>query len=177
MKLRLILIAGAAVLAAAVFAQESLVLNPHGHQNVYLSQNGTLKRVVPDYSEVVTSTNYITAAETGATFYLNSTTEFNSYLPAPVFGLRYTFIVKGEPSGANYKIIPSGTGSANDIMFCTELCAEDAAGDRATAQDTVNLVDGQAKFGDTVVAYSDGTYWYVTATCALDAGITFQDAD
>lgn len=124
-------------------------------------------------SEVVTATNAITAAESGTTFFLNSTTEFVSTLPAPALGLTYTFIVAAAPSGASYTIVTNG--SAN-IIKGQAVNAAGVAGDTGTADDTISFVDGQAVAGDRVDVVSDGTRWFAYGVCAVAAGITFTQA-
>lgn len=127
----------------------------------------------PANSEVVTATNAISALESGATFFLDSSTEFVSTLPAPALGLNYRFIVKTAPSGANYTIVT--TSSAN-IIKGQAYPASGAAGDTGTADDTINFVDGQSVAGDMVQVYSDGTSWFAYAWCAVAAGVTFTTA-
>ena len=136
--------------------------------------SGSLVRAT---DENVTATNTITAAETGTTYWLNSATEFNSVLPAPARGLRFTFIVAAAPSGANYTITAAGSSAANDIIKGLAVCAASAAGDVGTADDTVSFVSAQAVAGDRVEFFSDGTSWFAHGFCAVAAGITFTDAD
>lgn len=124
-------------------------------------------------SEVVTATNVITAAESGTTFFLNSTTEFVSTLPAPALGLEYTFIVSAAPSGASYTVVT--TSSANIIKGNQNSVAGDA-GDSGTADDTISFVDGQAVAGDKVYVISDGTSWFAYAISKVAAGVTFTQA-
>ena len=83
--------------------------------------------VVTDATETVAATNVIAATETGKTFFLNHATEFVSTLPAPAAGLRFTFVVTGAPSGADYTItttssdnIISSSSSGNFIKFKTD---------------------------------------------------------
>lgn len=124
-------------------------------------------------TENTTTTNVITAAESGKTFLLNSSTEFVSTLPAPKAGLRYTFIVAAAPSGASYTVVT--TSSAN-VIKGMQVCAADAAGDTGTADDTISFVDGQAVAGDMVTVWSDGTSWFAVAHSRVAAGITFTQA-
>jgi len=94
--------------------------------------------------EVVTATNVITAAESGKVFFLASTTEFVSTLPAPALGLRYGFIVSAAPSGASYTIV---TDSSANVIVGSAVSAEDAAGSvdfEAAGCDTITFVDGKA---------------------------------
>lgn len=123
--------------------------------------------------EVVTTTNIITAEESGKTFFLNSATEFVSTLPAPAIGLKYTFIVTGAPSGASYTIV---TDSSANIIKGLQNSAAGDAGDTGTADDTITFVDGQAVAGDRVDVISDGTSWFAYARSKVAAGITFTQA-
>lgn len=124
-------------------------------------------------TEVVTSTNVITAAESGSTFFLNSVTEFVSTLPAVAAGLNFKFIVSAAPSGASYTIV---TDSSANIIIGKQVNSAGAAGDTGTTDDTISFVDGQAVVGDYVDLYCDGTNWFAYAICAVAAGITFTTA-
>ena len=120
--------------------------------------------------ENVTSTNSITAAETGKTFFLNSVTEFESTLPAPAAGLEYTFIVKAAPSGASYEIKTNGD---TDILIGLVTCATaDDLGATDDNADVVRFVGGQAVVGDWVRVVSDGTSWYFSGACKVAEAIT-----
>lgn len=148
------------------------------YASVILHADGTEWRVIATepvlaLSENVTATNVITAAESGKTFLLNSSTEFVSTLPAPAAGLRFTFVVAAAPSGASYTVVT--TSSAN-IIKGKALVVADAAGDSGTADDTVSFVDGQSVAGDMIECWSDGTSWFIRATTAVAAGITFTQA-
>lgn len=123
--------------------------------------------------EIVTATNVIDASESGKTFYLNSSTEFVSTLPAPALGLNFKFIVKAAPSGASYTVVTNA--SANIIKGNQNSVAGDA-GDFGTADDTITFVDGQAVAGDKVELYCDGTNWFAYAISKVAAGITFTQA-
>jgi hypothetical protein len=127
--------------------------------------------IVP--SEIVAATNVITAAESGTTFFLNSTTEFVSTLPTAALGLNYTFIVSAAPSGASYTVISAS--SANIIKGNQNSVAGDA-GDFGTADDTITFVDGQSVAGDKVYVVSNGTSWFAYAISKVAAGITFTQA-
>lgn len=122
---------------------------------------------------VLTETKAVSAAESGSTFFLDSATEFASTLPAPALGLRYTFIVKSAPAGADYTVVT--TSSANIIVGLQNSAAGDA-GDTGTADDTISFVGGQAVAGDRVDLISDGTNWFAYARSKVAAGITFTQA-
>lgn len=122
--------------------------------------------------ETVAATNVITAAESGKTFFLNNATEFASTLPAPSAGLRFSFIITGAPSGANYTVVTAGT--PDQIMFGKVYSAAGDAGDveNTGGATTITFVDGQSVVGDRADLISDGTNWYVVAFASVAAGIT-----
>ncbi len=120
--------------------------------------------------EVVIATNVITAAESGATFFLNAATEFVSTLPAVAAGLRYTFIVTGAPASASYTVVTDS--SANVMTVILTAGGINDASDVATARDVVTFVDAQAVAGDWMFCISDGTSWLCRGSAAVAAGIT-----
>ena len=117
--------------------------------------------------ETVTATNTIVEGENGATYFLDSATEFVSTLPAPAAGLHYTFIVKAAPSGANYTVV---TNSSANIMHVYIL---DIVGEMtyAASQDVVTFVDGGVA-GDKLEVFSDGTNWFCYGLCGVDGKMT-----
>lgn len=121
----------------------------------------------------LTAASSVTAAQSGTTFFLNAATEFATTLPAPAAGLRYTFIVKAAPSGANYTIV---TASSANIIKGQAYPASGDAGDTGTADDTISFVSAQSVAGDRVELYCDGTSWFAYAYCAVAAGVTFTQA-
>lgn len=128
-------------------------------------------------TEIVTATNVITAAESGATFFLNSATEFASTLPAPAAGLRYSFIVTAAPSGADYTITTNS--SANIIIGQTYTVDVNSATDpdfEATGCDTISFVSAKSIVGDRVDVICDGTNWFAQAFCSVFDAITFTTA-
>lgn len=111
--------------------------------------------------EIVTATNVITAAESGKTFFLNSTTEFVSTLPAPAVGLKFKFVVTGAPSGASYTIVGASGTPIHGMVISKDLNgATDAGATAGTGVLTITLVDSKAQKGDTVIIESDGTNWF-----------------
>lgn len=126
--------------------------------------------LVKEFTEVVTATNVITAAESGSTFFLNSATEFVSTLPAVAAGLNFRFIVSAAPSGASYTVV---TNASANIIKGAQWSAAGDAGDTGTADDTITFVDGQSVAGDMVEVHSDGTSWFAYAFSRVAAGITF----
>jgi len=127
-----------------------------------------------DFTEVVTGTNVITAAESGSVFFLNSATEFVSTLPAVRAGLHYTFIVTAAPSGASYTVV---TDSSANVILGTVHASDGADADsELSGCDTINFVDGAAVVGDRVEVWCDGTNWFAIAHCNVSTGITFTTA-
>ena len=124
--------------------------------------------------EVVIATNVITAAESGATFFLNAATEFVSTLPAPAAGLRYKFIIAAAPSGADYTIVTNASANIMHVSI-TAITAGDA-GELGQSQDLITFVGsgapGPSIVGDWVECISDGTSWLCQGTESIDTGIT-----
>lgn len=127
-------------------------------------------------SEVVTGTNVITAAESGATFFLNSATEFVSTLPAPALGLRFTFIVKAAPSGASYTIVTNASGNVILGHILTSQDAGGSADSETSGGDTISFVDSKAVVGDRVDVICDGTSWFARASSKVFDAITITTA-
>lgn len=127
----------------------------------------------PVANSTATAAAALTAADSGKTIFLSSSTEFVTTLPAPAAGLTYTFIVRAAPSGASYTVVTNG--SAN-IIKGQAVNAAGVAGDTGTADDTISFVDGQAVAGDKVTVISDGTSWFAYGQSAVAAGITFTQA-
>lgn len=128
-----------------------------------------------DFTEVVTTTNVIAAAESGSVFFLNSATEFVSTLPAPAAGLHFTFVVTAAPSGASYTVICAAAATlikghvlTNDLNSATDS-------DFGTAGElTLTFVDGKAVAGDRAEFVCDGTNWFVVASCSVFDAITIS---
>ena len=126
-------------------------------------------------TEAVTTTNVITASETGTHFVLNSATAFVSTLPAPAAGLQFWFHVgASEPSGGDHTIVT--TSSANIIIGVITTSADGTAVSCATDSDTISFKDGAAKHGDFCHVWSDGTNWYLTGTVVAAGGATVTQA-
>lgn len=129
---------------------------------------------IKDLTEVVTSTNVITAAETGSVFFLNSATEFVSTLPAVAAGLHFTFIVKAAPSGASYTVICASSGTLIKGHVLTSQDAGGSADSETSGALTLTFVDGKAVAGDMAEFWCDGTNWFVTAKCKVFDAITIS---
>lgn len=177
------------MLACVVVALALWVTTEAGHQDsrCYTDQDGNFhlngstlytdesgQTLAAAAAEIVTATNVITAAENGRTFFLNSSTEFVSTLPAPALGLKYTFIVAAAPSGASYTVIAAASAT---IIKGQVLTAQDAGGnsDSGTAGElTLTFVDAKAVAGDWATFECDGTNWFVRAGCKVFDAITLS---
>lgn len=144
--------------------------------NVVFDENLTVSGTLSykQLTEVVTSANVITAAETGSVFFLNAAAEFASTLPAPAAGLHFTFIVTGAPSGANYTITTNN--SDNIILGQVHSSTGGNADSETSGADTINFVDGSSVVGDTVQVWCDGTNWFAQCFSDADGGITITTA-
>ena len=120
-------------------------------------------------SEAPTTTNVITAAESGTVFFLDAVGGFTSTLPAPAAGLVFTFIVKTAPTTAY--IITTNGGS--NVLYGKVVERAGGAGVAGAAQDTVNFVASQAIIGDRYDFACDGTNWYMTGIVDVSAATTF----
>lgn len=120
-------------------------------------------------SEVVITTNVITAAESGKTFFLSLAGGFTSTLPAPALGLRYRFIVKTNPTTAY--LINTATAGSN-IMYGMMEERAGTAGVAGSAEGTFSFVANQSIIGDWAEFYSDGTNWYYHGMVDIAAGNT-----
>ena len=122
-------------------------------------------------NEVVTTTNVITAAENGKTFFLNAAVGFISTLPAAALGLEYTFIVKTQPTSGTLTIY-TNTG-ANILYGSIDVDSTLVLG---SANDTISFVNSTSLPGDRVTVKSDGAVWYIDGTSGASGGITITTA-
>lgn len=123
-------------------------------------------------SEIVTATRVLTAADSGKTIFLNSSTEFATTLPAPAQGLFFRFIVTAAPSGASYTV---ATDAAAQILAGQVFGSDGGDGDSETTATgtTITFVDGASVVGDTAEVISDGTSWFARCwTNVATTGIT-----
>jgi hypothetical protein len=122
-------------------------------------------------AETVTTTNVITAAESGKTFFLGTAGGFASTLPAPAAGLNYKFIVSVAPTTA-YTIATNG--SANIIKGGVNELEVDTGDDGpySAVGDLISFVANVAVVGDWVSVESDGTSWFLTGQTNADGGVT-----
>jgi hypothetical protein len=127
-------------------------------------------------AEVVTTTNVITASESGKTFFINNATGFVSTLPAVALGLRFSFILKAAVTTTAGHTIVCPAAAA---LFKGQVVTNDFSGvtdsDFGTAGEaTVTFVINKAVAGDRVDVVCDGTNWFVTAFCSVFDAITIS---
>ena len=120
--------------------------------------------------EVVAATNVILAAESGKTFFLDAVAGFQSTLPAPAAGLKFTFIVKTAPTSNGYTIVTNGT--TQKVLKGLAVIAADAVGDVSAGGTTATFVHNQALPGDRIDMICDGTIWYMVGYAQVAAALT-----
>lgn len=121
--------------------------------------------------EVVTTTNVLTAAESGKTFFLAAAAGFVTTLPAPALGLEFTFIVKTPPTSNGYFVVTSG-GADIGVVSVNEL--ETDTGDDGPSDDnadSIKFVENLALAGDILKIRCDGTLWYAIGQARLDGAV------
>lgn len=120
----------------------------------------------------LTAARTLTWADSGKVILLNAAGGFTVTLPTLLAGLRFRFIVKTAPTGANY-IIVSASGSDVIVLSVNEL--ETDTGDDGPYDDnadTVNFVANLAAKGDFIEMFCDGTNWYANGQTNLDGAVT-----
>jgi hypothetical protein len=120
--------------------------------------------------EVVAATNVILAAESGKTFFLDAVAGFQSTLPAPAAGLKFTFIVKTAPTSNGYTIVTNGT--TQKVLKGLAVISADAIGDVSAGGTTATFVHNQALPGDRIDMICDGTIWYMVGYAQVTAALT-----
>ena len=120
--------------------------------------------------EVVTTTNVLTAAESGKTLILNSATAFVTTLPAVAAGLRFTIIAGAtQVTGGNHTVVPNA--SDDDTIYGETNVA--GATVPASAEGSINFIADTMLPGDRIDLICDGTNWYVTGMAAASGAVTF----
>jgi len=142
--------------------------------SVTFTSTPTFSAGVNLFTEVVTATNVITAAECGKTFFLTSGTEFVSTLPAistVSAGCEFDFIITAAASGANYTVI---TGNSKELKLQGFINMGADAPDACANEDTITFVDGNA-VGDRANVIFDGSNWIVSGSAVTDNKLTCTD--
>lgn len=119
--------------------------------------------------EVVTTTNVLTAAESGKTLILNSATAFVTTLPAKAAGLRFTIIAGAtQVTGGNHTVIPN---ASDDNTIYGEVVVNGGTVP-GSAEGSINFIADTMLPGDRVDLINDGTNWYVQGTASAAGAIT-----
>ena len=117
MKSARIVLAILSVTILAVFAADPLIINPHGHQDVYVEQGGLNRRVAVTGGEVVVATN---ATETGLTVDLVG----DARSQRPLSG-KYWAVATMTPSGRLNFVSRSGSLAGSDFSVPHDLTEEE----------------------------------------------------
>lgn len=119
----------------------------------------------------LTAAATLTAADSGGTFILNSTTAFDVALPALQRNLSFEFIVGAVPSATQHTITPADADKIVGRVFTLD---GGTAGDTedTLGGDVVNFVNGATVIGDRAKFWCDGTSWFVEAHAKVPTGIT-----
>lgn len=148
-----------AALIAAVAAKSIQAVDDHG------------------VDQIATAALTLTRNDSGKVIYLDSATEFVTTLPALELGLRFTFVVKAAPSGADYTIVSAsaannikGSVASSDLNAATDGDLETSGGD------TISFVGAKAVAGDRVDLVCDGTNWFARGHCSVFDAITITTA-
>lgn len=149
------------------------VKNGNDYKDINVTELGALD--VTTLHEAVTTTNIITAAETGKHFVLNTATAFVSTLPALAVGLEYYFHIGATAPTTSHTIVTAGS---DNVIEGNVVSPEDAVGDVSTAaeSDTITFVANKAVTGDYVHVYCDGVNWFLDGMCKVQDGITVTQA-
>ena len=117
--------------------------------------------------ELVTTTNVIGAAESGKTFFLNSTTGFVSTLPVPAAGLRFKFISMLTNTSGNHTIVCNGGASVfqGNVMVASTVVT-------SASGTSVNFLVNASDIGDNVEVISDGTSWFLSGSATTTSGMS-----
>lgn len=122
----------------------------------------------------------VTAAQSGTTFFVAATDPtlgVTITLPAVAAGLVYSFILVNPPTGTagtHDHVIVNASGASGDQMIGYPVASSgaDVTANGNTAGDQVNFVCDIALAGDRVDVVSNGTSWFVSATCKATGAIT-----
>lgn len=115
------------------------------------------------------------AGDSGKTFMLNLAGGFTVTLPGIAQvgnGWACRFVVKTNPTAA-YVLAATTTDADKILGHLNTATAQTTASDiETTGGDAVNFVANQAKVGDYVDIFTDGTKWYVEGSSSVPAGLT-----
>jgi hypothetical protein len=167
---------------------QNAVYKPQGGNDLVAASGGTIKiesggtlqleagAVFRNEStEAVTTTNVITAAESGTHFILNTATAFVSTLPAPAVGLEYWFHIGATAPTTSHTVVTNASANVIEGSICTPETPTTAV-TVAAAADTITFVANKAVHGDHAHVWCDGTTWYLDGMCFVQDGMTTSQA-
>lgn len=135
----------------------------------FTDPNGVERNFNP-YVSAKTAAFTVPVSESGMTYILNLAAGFAVTLPSPAVGLRYKFIIGISVTGNTTIVATStlvrGAITTNDVNSATD------SGFSATGATTITMVANKSVSGDWVELVSDGTNWYMSATCSVFDAIT-----
>lgn len=127
----------------------------------------------PASGSVVITTKVVTAAESGARFFLDLVAGFVTTLPAVAIGLRYVFLVKTAPTGGSYTIVcPAAAALFKGHVLTNDVNSATDSDFDTTAVATITFVVNKAVAGDRVELECDGINWFYSAECSVFDAIT-----
>ncbi len=121
-------------------------------------------------TEVVTTTNVLTAVESGTTYILNATAPFVTTLPEVAAGLRFKFYCGAlQPTAGDHTVIVHANDQAT--LFGQAVVAGVVI--LSTVDDTIIFEEDTTLPGDWVDVFCDGTNWYVSGMGQVALSIAF----
>jgi len=128
-------------------------------------------------TEVVITTNVLTAAESGKTLFIDLAAGFVHTLPAAALGLNFKFFVKTALTGSATIVTDSSANVILGQIYTTDVnSATDPDFEPTPGGDTITLVLNKAIAGDSVEVWCDGTNWYARCFCSVFDAITITTA-
>lgn len=125
-------------------------------------------------ASLVVTTKAVTAAESGATFYLDLAAGFVTTLPAVALGLWYNFVVKTAPTGSYTIVCPAAATLFKGHVITNDVNSATDADFGTSGEATITLVLNKAVAGDRVRVDCDGVNWHVHAACSVFDAITIS---
>ena len=116
-------------------------------------------------TDIKTATYGVTAAESGATIFINAAAGKTMTLPAPASGLRYKFVLKAQPTSGNHIVATNAAAAIVEGMVDVNNVKVLAANEKQ-----INFVASTAIVGDWISLISDGTSWFLTGESGGGAG-------
>lgn len=153
----------------------ALIRRKFGNEYIVIDLDELAKLDATTRHEEITTTNVITAAETGKHFVLNTATGFVSTLPAVAVGLEYFFHIGATAPTSSHTVV---TDASANVIEGNITSPEDALGSVSVtaAADTISFVANLAIRGDYAHVYCDGVNWFLDGMCNVQDGMTTTQA-